>query len=109
MLWFVCSLRNNLLNAEAAKYLGEGLRENKGLTALEYATCHQPSLFLLLHFAFLPFAHPFRPSSTPPRFHDTTFLDASMLAFPPFLDASALAFPAFLDAPMPQARTASLL
>ena len=45
MLWFVCSLRGNDLNAEAAKYLGEGLRENKGLTALEYAACHQPSLF----------------------------------------------------------------
>ena len=46
VLWFVCSLRDNYLEAEAAKYLGEGLRENKGLTALEYAACHhQPSLF----------------------------------------------------------------
>ena len=32
-----CSLRNNLLNAEAAKFLSEGLKKNTGLTTLEYA------------------------------------------------------------------------
>ena len=34
------SLRSNNLDAEAAKHLSEGLKENKALTSLEYAASH---------------------------------------------------------------------
>ena len=34
------SLRYNRLNAEAAKHLSEGLKQNKVLTSLEYAASH---------------------------------------------------------------------
>ena len=35
-----CSLRENKLGAEGAKYISEGLTINETLTSLEYATSH---------------------------------------------------------------------
>ena len=51
-----CSLRQNLLDAEAAKFLAEGLKANTGLTALEYAAYRTSS-------AVSTHCEPFTPSA----------------------------------------------
>ena len=40
----MCSLSKNELDAEAAKYLSEGLKSNDSLTSLRYAALHPAKL-----------------------------------------------------------------